>query len=1178
MHNGETFDLANELMGVMELAAAAVVNYAEIYPFGYDPNGAGSFTETVTLFYEDGKTHKTLDKTGIVIKMTDGRADAAVSAKNISVPYGSNVKAPAGLELGADFGTKPTANNYPKTSVFSRGSETVKPGRTTVNVSIYEEEAAISMDSFFYKEHVNTDKNPVASSKAELIQIIAGLDITAEDTDLDIVFRNPKDSNVTVKNVNPEVYVKLPTSLIAVKDTLVGLIEELEGMDKAPNLGAMTGGKLSHEQVMALLKSDLHDITKEYTWDDFASLLDVMVGFAVDDADSNPKLDRILDLIKNQTNLETTGEIRVFFTDDAYPKKPGAYANIAIAMDNNYLNGLFDLDEVAGEKAKLTLGKDYGIILISPVLVQPNKGIQLKHSEFEDAQNIYEMFSDDAAKGWLVYDKNGNDVTASTELFYYGFNNELAVHYDGNTEDEKDDGKILPTKPGIYYVSAICRDAENKVVGTDLAVLIIGMEKATIDVIGVEEFYEPGVEHKPVIVVENEKGEELYESGKAGLTIISGTVTKNEGATLKDLKAEVNIDFPAKLDNALAAAYEYVTGNELGKGGITAASMTQSDLIAALEWIVDKIEERTLNNKLAQWGLAPDILKDKVLDKLDQKLESPETKAVNTINKLIAKIDEFELDDNAEITFKNKKGYEENGIYLYYAMITDPNYFVDIRSATDPSAVVDAMTGIVIVKGDLIMDDQTVVYTGEGQMPVVTAENMAKAYGMFFMVYDEQKHSISFVLDNDLNAVRTKLEQYMTINGKTIGELFGAANEKIPELAELIMDGITEEAVARIPGLETSSYFQNAKDKLEARLAKHGASMLKAIENKLLSLSDVLDKNTELTFNVKPTEVGTYKVHAFSYGIAHEDATFTIVEESELFDVDWKATMNLGNDLRLNIYFRIPALDGAQNLDEYTVRLTRSFMDGINKGRQHIIEGKLSEISQNDEKYFRIAYSHISATQMCDEFYMEIFDANGNAVIKPYTESIRKYCMRAIESYIENGSAPVLYVDILNYGAEAQHKWEYNEDDLANSLMTAEQAAYATGDIEVKTTGTEITGERHQRPTLSLQNKILFNFYFENIENASRAVVEYTDYKNRPYSSEVAFDVVNGKIKVQFEKLVAADYQCKMTCTLYDEQGNKLAYATDSAENYLFRAITASNDPLYYATYKYMQSSFNHFK
>ena len=512
------------------------------------------------------------------------------------------------------------------------------------------------------------------------------------------------------------------------------------------------------------------------------------------------------------------------------------------------------------------------------------------HSEFEDAQNIYEMFSDDAAKGWLVYDKNGNDVTASTELFYYGFNNELAVHYDGNTEDEKDDGKILPTKPGIYYVSAICRDAENKVVGTDLAVLIIGMEKATIDVIGVEEFYEPGVEHKPVIVVENEKGEELYESGKAGLTIISGTVTKNEGATLKDLKAEVNIDFPAKLDNALAAAYEYVTGNKLGKGGITAASMTQSDLIAALEWIVDKIEERTLNNKLAQWGLAPDILKDKVLDKLDQKLESPETKAVNTINKLIEKIDEFELDDNAEITFKNKKGYEENGIYLYYAMITDPNYFVDIRSATDPSAVVDAMTGIVIVKGDLIMDDQTVVYTGEGQMPVVTAEKMAKAYGMFFMVYDEQKHSISFVLDNDLNAVRTKLEQYMTINGKTIGELFGAANEKIPELAELIMDGITEEAVARIPGLETSSYFQNAKDKLEARLAKHGASMLKVIENKLLSLSDVLDKDTELTFNVKPTEVGTYKVHVFSYGIAHEDATFTIRAQ----DYGHKVRYNVG--------------------------------------------------------------------------------------------------------------------------------------------------------------------------------------------------------------------------------------------------------------------------------------------
>jgi len=860
MRTDGDFDLANELLALGINISDGVKKFADVRPFGYDPDGSAAFSEKISIDYKSAATNKTFKtKVGTVenyvtVSMVDKRAETVISAKDISVNYGAKISAPAGLELAVDFNGE-TANDYQNISVISRGSAANRPARTTVDLYVNKTEADLDIPKVFYKEHTETEKNPVIDTKGvEVVQIIAGLDMTSLDVDLDAVLSNPMDSTAAVKNADPVVWVKLPKSLVNLKNVMRDVLNELK---KAGELPAIDGMNVI-EQV---LNMELNDRTKEYTWDDVASLFNILKS-------DNQDINKIKEFIQNQATVETIGDLRVYFSSDEYPQDPGAYVNIGIAMDNNYVNGLTSILEAADIKDKIRIGKEYGIVLISPVLTRPNHGIQLKHEAY-GVQNVYEMDVEDAKKGLKVY-YGDKDVTDASEVYYYGFNNDLAVHYESESNSK------TPTKPGIYFVSAIYRSEDYEVLGTDMAVLIVGMEKASVEVKRTVKTYTDGTPYAAEIIVKNEKNEELYYSGKAGMTIISGTVTKSENTSLRDLKAEVNVDFPAALDLAMSAAYEYVTGKKPAGEDITKATLTQSDLLKALNWLVDQIEAKKLDAKLADWHVPGTLL---------EMLDTPEKYAIRTLEGLIAEIESIDLERNAEITFENRKTYSEYGVYLYFAMITDPVYITDLDA------------NVLIIKAadeDFIMEDQTKVYNGKGQLPDIEDET-GRDY--FMIIYDEQQKSISFLLDNDMEAMRKKLEEHGVIEGKTIGQVFDAADAELADLAQWIMEGIEAQGKEIIDKLhidKASAAYERAMSKLNARLNSYRETMTGEIQDCLLSLSKVVDRDTKLSFSAKPTDVGRYKVHAYSYAIAHEEATLTIVPEVTITAVVEKENISVG--------------------------------------------------------------------------------------------------------------------------------------------------------------------------------------------------------------------------------------------------------------------------------------------
>ena len=806
-------------------------NNAMIRPFGYNADGAASFNESVEIAV-DGKVAYTGD-----VLITDLRAPANLPANGTSVSaiYGTNaadgkLKAKAGINgvlVPVSYNGQ-AATTYPAGVVFP-GSQTMRPASAVMNLTIARQTAIADVPSRVIKEHnEDYDQNPDPVAKVngdvvgnvDIIGIIAGLDLTKMDINPHRNWTNP----FTVENVNPRAWIKLPGNI----RTHLALVESLD-VDTSTYVEKMLEGKGLSAADTALVNKLLNEFLEKdqvsCTLDEAIHLMEVLA----------PGISGQKEAI-NTIKATFSGDILVTFTGD-YPEMPGIFLNMGIIADANYVHGV---------NADQNTGKDYGLILNCPVLTMYNNGIQLVSDELPGiVHNVYTFESEGTPHALKV---EGHE---DAEIFYYGFNSGLAVHYDG-------DGKTPPARAGMYLVSAYVRDEADGKYKSDMAIMVIGVERTTTEVKGATIPYD-GEPHKLEVITKDEEQEPV------GRTIISGAIDKPDNAELSDLRGVINVDFPETIDNLWAytvAGLEAKFAVDL-PDTIQQAELTPEQTVEFLTMCKTKLDNKEFDGILGT-----------VHTGLSMALDS----LISGMNKIIGRTNGKVV----TIQFVNDIGYDRHGVYLYHAIITDLVYI--------PSAD----SGILIIHApeeDFQMEDQSKVYTGEGQLPDIIDETGRE---QFLVIYNQ--NTLSFVLGQDGNALLNKLEALGIKDGITVRDLLAKGTDKV---SEEIMSGLitSGDKLLELIHKDDSELYQKAKDKLNAHVAAREKQIVAKLEAMLNDISEKVDPDTKLYFNDKPVDVGSYQVHAFSFGIAHEEAVFSIV--NNVIDGDG-VIAPVGKDLTYN--------------------------------------------------------------------------------------------------------------------------------------------------------------------------------------------------------------------------------------------------------------------------------------
>ena len=302
---------------------------------------------------------------------------------------------------------------------------------------------------------------------------------------------------------------------------------------------------------------------------------------------------------------------------------------------------------------------------------------------------------------------------------------------------------------------------------------------------------------------------------------------------------------------------------------------------------------------------------------------------------------------------------------------------------------------------------------------------------------------------------------------------------------------------------------------------------------------------------------GSYAVHGCDH--SYEDGVCTIcgaADPNALFNVAG-VNLALNNDITLYLYLM------AENYDpSYTMEITKSYADGR--------EVTKTVAAADWENYYgtmyRVGFNGIAAKEMTDEITVTVYDASGNAVSKEFVTTVADAAVLVYKSEA-NAASFTMMADLLNYGAAAQGNFRYNTDDLANTRLTAEQAAYASARFDMSTVTGKASGTAGAMgATLYLDTNIQHNFIFDAavVDSTMTAKVSYTNYKGVANSFTIPGSrfVNNGSmITVNVSALTPADVNVPVTVQIVDANGAAVCSLTDSIAWYCVRAqASATND------------------
>lgn len=964
----------------------AVQNNTMLSPFSYIEEGKEWDLRSLRITFANKKF--TIVDDDCTVQLKETRSEVSIAADPMTLSYyqvnddvlknnvkvidknGDDVTAEVKdyikLSYDKNVGVNTVSVELPQTGAYkaAKGSFqlTVKPTAVSFEVP----NVAIAMDEVnnFTFEAVKPVVSP--ANFTDYVQIIAGVDVSGLDLD---VQKNP--AEVDLNNVQIKAWIKLPAGLYTEVMNAAGLGTGFHTVDqiKAALAGTPVDGKLPLDKI--------------------TSALDKGVG-------------KVEEYLHNKVGIET--ELTICFESDAVPNTAGAYINYVTTMDA--------LLSMGGEESNAPSNYDItpgtGIIVIHPLVVLPNNGIQLFLDETSNTQNIFEIIIDGENKNLGILH---NGAVLEDDVYYFGVTTHANLYME----------TVGPKEAGIYVAAAVSYDGDTKL-GSDMAVMLLAPEISNIEVDSQEIKYD-GEAHKLVPTVTDSKGNVLTEG--VGITMITGSVAVDAGSTnvgLSDISANLNIDFPKALDDAWNT---YVASNY-----DVPEEITVQTVLNFLDWCKTQIDTKV-----------PVDLLTKVVDQ--SYITKAQDYAKAGIEKIKAQLEKLP-DVNATVTFEDNKQFTEHGIYVYCGVVTDPDLLPDANAGV-----------LVIYTADtFLMKDTVKVYNGQEQYPDIIDET---GRDRIDMIVDRTANRVNFImLDADAEKLIAKIEEKLgvTINGNEIAlqELYDRSGKKAEDLANTIIDFIWEQVPERL-----TNRFPGAADKVEEMIEKLEAK-LPGVRTKLINKLVELDKlpdDLTLAFN-KPgaIEVGTYEFHSFSYEIGHTTAMLEIIDEVTIGTFSpLYGSLELESWVHYNFKVQLQDFNmdhvAEMGLLQFNTKAANKDDSNINTAddiNRYETAEKIAAM-KDSEGYYHFKTDGVPAKNLGDDgwyrVYVKMIDGT-MAYSGRYRYSARVYAEQILPRNDYSDEMKELAVAVLNYGAAAQVNFGHNTNSLMNYVdnkVTADDLA-----------------------------------------------------------------------------------------------------------------------------------------
>jgi uncharacterized protein YqeY len=212
--------------------------------------------------------------------------------------------------------------------------------------------------------------------------------------------------------------------------------------------------------------------------------------------------------------------------------------------------------------------------------------------------------------------------------------------------------------------------------------------------------------------------------------------------------------------------------------------------------------------------------------------------------------------------------------------------------------------------------------------------------------------------------------------------------------------------------------------------------------------------------------------------------------------------------------------------------------------------------------------------QMGEDVSCVIYNSSDERISLKKTVSMRSYAMDNLKKTDDNEFKTAL-VDMLNYGAAAQIKYNYDVGNLVNSGLTDDERAFGTSQLKPIENNRE-TDSYYYATNTRFVNSVNILFAFKNIDkDNSYAIFTWVDHQGIQHSQRVDEFATSSDMRiVELEALAIVDARQSVTCTIYDKNTNNvISIAIDSMESNAARA-SAANQEIYQSFMKFADSAY----
>lgn len=358
----------------------------------------------------------------------------------------------------------------------------------------------------------------------------------------------------------------------------------------------------------------------------------------------------------------------------------------------------------------------------------------------------------------------------------------------------------------------------------------------------------------------------------------------------------------------------------------------------------------------------------------------------------------------------------------------------------------------------------------------------------------------------------------------------------------------------------------------------------------------------------RTTGAVTFHTSHFSYFSLEEDDAIEL--DADEVEVNHSATLT--ENFAYNYYFTLGE-NGSDfsdysnvwlelNIREYKQAATYEFLDENNVG-YNLVTKELTDWSTDTSKgynRYKFTYTGIAAAEIGNLISATLhMEKEGQAYYTPVdSSSIKNYAYNRIEKS-DDANLKSLLVDMLNYCAEAQSYFHYNETQLVNAGLTNEQKALGT-QVDVVPTQTQniiaLEGTAAgfiNSKTINLGSSIELKYYmtFGSVDlNNVKLVLTYQplvgDTQNITINgSDFGYDSENTRYYAKLTTIAAADTGSMVSATLYETVNEVDVAISDTLEygievyckNRLSNPLDEALNSLLRKMLKYTRNAANYF-